>query len=438
MCQGLSVYYTSIINIMKRIYILLLLLLYCNLLLAGDTLRALFIGNSYTDVNNLPEVVAQFAAAGGDQLIYQKSVPGGYTFEQHTTNSTTLALIAQGGWDYVVLQEQSQRPSFSDDQVTEEVYPYARRLDSLVHLYSPCAKTVFYMTWGRKNGDASNCAVWPPVCTYEGMDSLLQLRYTVMAEDNEAVLSPVARIWRHLRSTQPAIELYQADESHPTAAGTFAAAASFYSLFFGKTPLGSSYNFTLSPANAATIKTAAAAIVFDSLDYWRRFYPYPRIDYPRIDSIGYDENGSGFTFYGAAPQNVLGYEWNFGDGTPPSFQVSPAHTFSGPGPYQVCLTLSGVCDTVVYCTQVGPGTVGISSRSLAAGSRMVPNPTQGIVRFRGDKPYELQLYDMTGRLLLRQHKPAELNISRFTKGTYLVRLYDKLGNCYVAQRITLR
>ncbi|NDD55938.1 hypothetical protein EBZ39_19080, partial [bacterium] len=117
------------------------------------------------------------------------STPGGYTFQQHSIDVNTLNYIQQGGWDYVVLQQQSQMPSFPDNDVIANTYPYARFLDSMINEYNDCAETVFYMTWGRQNGDASNCANWPPVCTYQGMDSLLRLRYTNMANDNNAILS---------------------------------------------------------------------------------------------------------------------------------------------------------------------------------------------------------------------------------------------------------
>ena len=123
----------------------------------------LFIGNSYTYVNDLPGLLASVAQSAGDSVIYDSNCIGGYTFQLHSTNATTLQKIAQGNFNYVVLQEQSQLPSFPISQVQSSVYPYARTLDSLITIANPCTETVFYMTWGRKNGDASNCANWPPL-----------------------------------------------------------------------------------------------------------------------------------------------------------------------------------------------------------------------------------------------------------------------------------
>jgi hypothetical protein len=195
---------------MKKIFTYILFSLFCINFFAVQgqaTKKALFLGNSYTGYNNLAQLTATLALSAGDSLISTALTPGGYTLEGHSTNSNTLNAISNGSWDFVVLQEQSQRPSFPATQVTQEVFPYARALDSLINQHNSCAETVFYMTWGRKNGDASNCAFWPPVCTYEGMDSLLNLRYRQMANDNDAIVSPVGAVWHYIRDTYPNIEL---------------------------------------------------------------------------------------------------------------------------------------------------------------------------------------------------------------------------------------
>ena len=181
----LIIYLTS----MKIFISLILLVVVYNT--NAQTKRALFLGNSYTNVNNLPQLTSNAALSAGDTLIVDKNTPGGYTLEGHSTNTTSLNKIMQGDWDFVVLQEQSQRPSFPISQVQQDVFPYANQLDSIINAYNSCAETVFYMTWGRKNGDANNCQFWPPVCTYEGMDSLLNLRYMMMADMNDAIASPV-------------------------------------------------------------------------------------------------------------------------------------------------------------------------------------------------------------------------------------------------------
>lgn len=254
---------------MKRLFtlaVITLLLLYSK----GSPCKILFIGNSYTSVNNLPQLILDIASTTGDDFYFQSSTPGGCTFRQHLTVSSEL--IKQGGWDYVVLQEQSQLPSFPYTQFMSESYPYAQELCTLIREYNPDAKIVFYMTWGRRDGDAQNAPYYEPLGTYEGMDSLLQARYLIMAQDNQTMVAPVAKVWRSIRENHPEIDLYQSDGSHPSLVGSYAAAFTFYSLLFSKNPTTVTGSFQISDSQADIIKQTVKQIVYDSLSNWS-FYP---------------------------------------------------------------------------------------------------------------------------------------------------------------------
>lgn len=265
---------------MKRFFTLLLAVL-INSLFAQDVCKTLFVGNSYTSVNNLPQTVYQLALSAGDTLIYDSSAPGGCTFAQHLNLAATTSRITAGGWDFVVLQEQSQYPSFPIEQVEAEVFPYAAQLSDLIRANNPEGEVVFYMTWGRKNGDAYNCPNYPPLCTYEGMDSLLYHRYLMMAELNNAAVSPVGAVWHYLRDNHPEIELYDPDESHPSKAGTYAAAATFYTILFKKNPTRITDNQTLDADVAQVIREAAETVAFDSLARW---YQYVTVNIPQYSN----------------------------------------------------------------------------------------------------------------------------------------------------------
>ena len=239
----------------------------------GDYKRVLFIGNSYTEVNNLPLLVQNVAQSVGDRVEYESNTPGGCTFQQHCTNRS-MDMICEGGWDVVVLQEQSQLPSFPQFQVEEECFPYAQRLIDSVYANNLNGEAMLYMTWGRENGDPQNGTVFPPLATYEGMDSLLYERYMYMGRTYDASICPVGRVWRYLRTNHPSIELYQSDGSHPSVAGTYAAACSFAVMFFDLDPLTVIYCPTsLSQQDAETIRQAVYTVVYSQLPQWRRPVP---------------------------------------------------------------------------------------------------------------------------------------------------------------------
>jgi hypothetical protein len=396
------------------------------LISAQTTKRVLFLGNSYTNVNNLPQMLADVASSVGDVVTFDSNTPGGYTLQGHSTNASSLSKIAIGNWDYVVLQEQSQLPSFSNTQVANSVFPYAHYLDSLINAQNPCAETAFYMTWGRKNGDASNCTSWPPVCTYAGMDSLLSLRYRMMADSNNAIVSPVGAVWKYIRQNFPAIELYQADESHPSVEGTYAAACCFYAALFKKDPTLISFNSSLNATDAANIRAAAKTIVFDNFMLWNigAYEPTPNFTYVNTGNLE-------VTFTNTS-SNAINYSWNFGDGNF-STAINPTHTYASSGTYTVELVVSkcGVltADTLIQNITINP--IGINNiiNNLSSVS-IYPNPANNFITLQASTKLigsTYSIYDSNGKAVLIGNiteTHTRIDVSKLAKGLYVI----KLGN----------
>jgi PKD repeat protein len=387
---------------------------------AQTTKNVLFIGNSYTYVNDLPQLLSNVANSAGDQIVFDSSAPGGYTFEGHTTNSVTLDKISQGDWDVVVLQEQSQRPAFPIGQVEAEVFPFAAMLDDMINENNSCAETMFYMTWGRKNGDASNCGFYEPLCTYAGMDSLLSLRYQMMAEMNEAVVSPVGAVWRYIREQHPLIELYSSDESHPSLAGSYAAACSFYTSIFRKDPENITYESGLNAIDAANIRSAVSVVVFDSLQNWLIGTYDPMAEFSSLIVTG-----STVQFTNTS-ENSTSYTWDFGDGET-STEPNPTHTFATNSNFTVTLTASQ-CD---YDDSVEmqidlTGSVGLSENHLNQPSKLevFPNPANDLINVTSilSFPYFVEIHTLGGQLIFSKQvtdSNSTLSIQNLASGTYI-------------------
>jgi len=386
--------------------------------------KALFLGNSYTAFNNLPQMVADVALSTGDTVIFDSNTPGGFTLEAHSTNETSLNKIKAGDWNYIVLQEQSQRPSLPIEQVIADVFPYARILDSIFNAFNPCGETVFFMTWGRKNGDASNCDIWPPVCTYEGMDSLLNLRYRMMSDSNHAILSPVGAVWHYIRHNYPSIELYMADESHPSVAGSYAAACCFYSSLFRKDPTLVTFNPSLLPADAANIRTAARLIVYDSLMNWHIG------EYDPMANFTYEVTGNYQVAFTNSSENAETYLWDFGDGDT-STLVNPIHFYAIPGSYSVMLT-SYKCtmqDTIAQTINIS--STGITKltadHSLSWSIYPIPVTKELTVKMNieGDLNYKIFCcngIEIQDGIVNRFEK--QISVASLPEGLYFLQLFD--------------
>lgn len=285
-----------------RVTLLLLLIITTNFVGYSQpiTKSVLFLGNSYTAYNNLPNLVENIANSLGDSLIHDRNTPGGQTMAGHASNATSLSKISSQEWDYVVLQSQSQEPSFPPSQVANDVYPYAERLTDSIRRNTSCGTPLFYMTWGRKNGDASNCAAYPPICTYEGMQQRLRESYMEMASTNQGRISPVGTAWKRVRKEYPGIELYAPDESHPSYAGSFLAASVFYCSVFQKSCEASDFVGSLDSTTASILRKIASETVLDSLGLWGFIeadvlldsiflnYTYLTASYSNADSVSWD------------------------------------------------------------------------------------------------------------------------------------------------------
>lgn len=322
-----------------RFISLLFLLLVCQPVFAGKR-KVLFIGNSYIYTNNMPQMLQQMATAMGDTLVFDQSVPGGYTLQQHSTDATTIGKIFSQQWDVIVLQEQSQRPAFPPAQVAQDTYPYAHALDSMVRASGSCTETMFFMTWGYKNGDASNCPSYPVICTYEGMQARLRESYLQMAAVNGAIVAPVGAAWKMARDSFATIDLYSPDNSHPNTNGSYLETCVFYASLFHKSPYGCSYTGGLNAGDAAKLQHVAAKITLDSITLWQANRNYVQAAFTASVS------NKTATFQNLS-RKATNYYWTFGDGAT-STQTAPVHTYATGGQYPVTLQATNNCFTEVY------------------------------------------------------------------------------------------
>ena len=221
-------------------------------------LKVLFIGNSYTAVNDLPALVAGLAeAAGGRKIEAVGHLVGGCTLEGHVTQTKALAKIPTQKWDVVVVQGHSLEPIIA----RERMFRYARVLDEAIQKQG--AKTVFYLTWARQNipemqegadpvgspkyaeamfqiSGASKSADLASWCQEHksGLVGGLNGAYCDIAKQLHASVAPVGMAWKKALAADPKLALHQADKSHPNLEGSYLAACVFYATLLDKSPVG--------------------------------------------------------------------------------------------------------------------------------------------------------------------------------------------------------
>jgi hypothetical protein len=169
------------------------------------TLRVLFIGNSYTYVNDLPALLKQLLAARKVKLESESVTPGGATLEKQWTDGKAAEAIRRGRWDYVVLQEQSQRPFLDPEAMAK----YARLLQAEIAKVG--AKTLLYETWAAKASPEEQ--------------PKLTATYEALGRELKATVVPVGEAWK--RAIERGLALHGPDGRHPSLQGSYLAACVF-------------------------------------------------------------------------------------------------------------------------------------------------------------------------------------------------------------------
>lgn len=385
--------------------------------LAFSQTSVLFIGNSYIYSNDLPNTFRQLALSMGEEVTVASSAPGGYQLFQHSTYTPTLNAIAERDWDFVVLQEQSQIGALPLE-VTNMEFGATALVEAIEENFE-CTYPVYYMTWGRQNGDELNCPNFPYMCTYNGMQQGLRDNYVALAEATDGYTAAVGAAWKNVRDSYPSINLYVADGSHPSVEGTYLAACVFYCTLFQESCAAATFNSSLPAETAAILRNVASTTVLNEPLTWN------------LDAA----NGTSALLDGA----TVGPDWitliHNGEGTHlwtctngETFTTSTVtFTFTTPGIYQVTHTYNDPCgntDTVTLTFDIALSMNELTSARL----HRVFATTEGNITVEGARAGDsFRLYDPQGRLLQTKRISGETFTFRGPSGLHLWRITEPDG-----------
>ena len=192
--------------------------------------RVLFVGNSMTYYNAMPQMVQSLAARdkGAEPLFVVSYTAPSWTLEGAAADKRLAKLIRDVHWDTVVLQENTRRALAPKHALQQDTVPYAQDLQRRIEARG--ARPLLYQTWSG----------------HSDLPTLLDMR--------------VARIWPALeeaRSSHPDLQLLL-DDGHPNRAGSYLAACAFYALLTGRDPGKSGYTGEIDPWDAMFLQRLAA------------------------------------------------------------------------------------------------------------------------------------------------------------------------------------
>jgi|CZKC01.1.fsa_nt_gi hypothetical protein len=199
--------------------------------LTRPKIHVLFIGNSFTYFNNMPRLVEAISdSVDGPRIKTEMVAFGGARLEDLWKQGSALAAIRKQHWDYVVINEQSALGGTvvnGEKRIGDPTnfFKYAELFDTEVRKAG--ARTVILMTWKDKDDPDRN--------QIELNNAFTEFRKKMVTG---VILAPVSSAWELSRKTAPEIDLYFADNHHPSKEGSYLIACTVYATLTRHSPEG--------------------------------------------------------------------------------------------------------------------------------------------------------------------------------------------------------
>lgn len=187
-------------------------------------------------------------------------------------------------------------------------------------------------------------------------------------------------------------------------------------------------NVTSAGMYIAFVTNSAGCVTIDTINVTMQG------ELPSVQNIQVSNNGQ-FTFHFTAvnPQNVIGYSWDFGDGSAPSYEVAPTHTYPDAGNYTVVLHLSSTCGFIsdtLSAHIVGIHQINVSNDAL----NVYPNPTRDMATVAVDgtlKMEKLEIYNVIGQVVYKATAQSQskhvISLTNMASGIYTIQVYTDKG-----------
>lgn len=209
----------------------------------GDGLAVLFVGNSLTYTNDLPDIVAAVSLGAEDDPALRVGMVAfpGYSLEDHWNRGDALDAIDAGGWDMVVLQQGPSTLPASREHLIEWAGRFAERIRAA-------------------GGRPVLFSVWPTDGSEAGFDATLA-SYGAAADAVDGTLVPAGEAWRAARARDPELSLTIVDGFHPSLLGSVIAAYAIWHALTGKSPIGLPPTIESERVARITLSAELAALV---------------------------------------------------------------------------------------------------------------------------------------------------------------------------------
>lgn len=212
-------------------------------------MKILFIGNSHTYYNSMPQMVKELLESTGIRTHVTMMTEGGKGLIYHCDRKDINFNIRYGEYDVVVMQDKATHFNAEDFKIG------GRTLMKNSLGESP-ARRVLYMIWARRDEKSNQAYITDA--------------YASFGAEIGAAVAPAGEVWHKILRESPEMEnrLYRSDGNHATPLGSYLAATTlFYTITGRKRPIvlkegaEPSTRLEIDPDTARRIHKEACAMV---------------------------------------------------------------------------------------------------------------------------------------------------------------------------------
>lgn len=393
-----------------------------------DSTSILFIGNSFTVNNDMPDVVRQLAHQVGLRVKIDSFIALGQSVNYFIKDDTCFRKIKSREWDYVVFQD--YQAFFYDSLGTfpPGIFENNLKFQDSIKKWQPCAKIIYEAGWEQKGGIPSRF----PGDNTDKLINRIMANYAYL-NDQQGVhntLAPVGLAWMRSMHKHPEYELYGTwDYRHPSQKGTFLAGSVMFTTIFKYNP-GIHYYvpYYLSEGETKFFTDLAYHTVMDTFDY------------TNLRSITPELHREGNKLY--TEDRYAKYQWYRND-TLMKDATERSVEINRPAVYTLRVINDKGCNYTSF-SDFQDVTTGINQQAdLDKAIQVYPNPTQGQLHINLNQAAENQsfvnIYAADGRLVesqkLDNNITTSIDLFGASAGLYVVEI--RSGNSIARKKILL-
>lgn len=186
-------------------------------------MKVLFVGNSHTYYNDMPQIFADMCKEKGKNVEVTMQAHGGVTYGWHYSQMNELRFaLMYGGYDYLVMQQAAHVPCPSKEETITDA-------EKIINLARKCGvKVIVAMPWAERD--------------YQDHQKIMYDTYYILRDKFDVKLTCTGNVFEEVYNTHPEINMYWVDGQHASPYGSYTAAMGAFKAIFAESVKGLSSN----------------------------------------------------------------------------------------------------------------------------------------------------------------------------------------------------